>query len=85
MQEYQARLAARQAARDTLTAADARIAGARLATFFAAVVLALVAWRSALSGWWLVVPVGVFLWLVRHHDRILRARELAIRPRLPPG
>jgi hypothetical protein len=78
-QEYRARLDARCAARDALTAADARLAHARLATFFSGVVLALLAWRFAASLWSLLAPVAVFVWLVRSHARVLRARELAIR------
>jgi hypothetical protein len=79
VQEYRARLEARRATRDALTAADARLAHARLATFFSGVVLAIVAWQFALSLWWLIAPVAVFVWLVPRHDRVLRARELAIR------
>ncbi len=79
VQEYRARLDARRAGRDALTAADARFAHARLATFASGVVLALLAWHSAVSAWWLLAPVAVFVWLVRCHARVLRARELAIR------
>ena len=39
----------------------------------------MLAWRSAVSVWWLLAPVVVFVWLVRHHARVLRARELASR------
>ena len=73
------RLDARRATRDALTAADARVAHARLATFASGVVVALLAWRYAISLWWLVAPVAVFVWLVRRHARVLHARELAIR------
>jgi MutS domain V len=79
VQEYRARLNARCAARDALAAADARLAHARLATFFSGVVLALLAWHFALTVWWLLAPVAVFGWVVRRHDAVLRARELAIR------
>jgi hypothetical protein len=78
-QEYQARLDARRADRDALTAADARLGRARLATFFSGVVLALLVWQSAVSVWWLLAPVAVFVWLVRRHARVFRARELALR------
>jgi hypothetical protein len=79
VQEYRARLNARCAARDALTAIAARLAHARLATFFSGVVLALLAWHSAVTVWWLLAPVAVFAWLARRHDRVFRARELAIR------
>jgi cyanate permease len=79
VQDYRARLNARCAARDALIAVDARLAHARLATFFSGVVLALLAWHSAVMVWWLLAPVAVFVWVVRRHDGVLRARELAIR------
>jgi MutS domain V len=79
VQEYQARLNARCANRDALTAADARLAYARLATFFSGVVLAVLAWHPGVPIWWLLAPGAVFVWLVRRHDGVLRARELAIR------
>jgi hypothetical protein len=69
-QEYRARLEARCAARDALTAADARFAHARLATFFSGVALALLAWRFPASVWLLLAPVAVFVWLVRAHARV---------------
>ena len=79
VQEYRARLNARCAARDALTAVDARLAYARLATFSSGVVLALLAWQSAVTIWWLLAPAAVFVWIVRRHDGVLRARELAVR------
>jgi hypothetical protein len=79
LQEYLARLDARRSARDALAAADARLAHARLATFASGVLIALLARFAAVSVWWLLVPVAVFVWLVRRHARVLRARELAIR------
>ena len=78
-EEYRARLAARCAARDALTVADARYAHARLATFFSAVVLALLAWRFGVTAWSLLAPAGLFVWLVRAHARALDARELVVR------
>ncbi len=79
VQEYQARLDARRAAHSALTAADARLAYARLSTFFSGVGLALLAWQAAINPWWLLAPIAVFIWLVRRHERVLRKRELAIR------
>jgi MutS domain V/MutS domain III len=77
--EYTVRLAARHAARDALSAADARIAHARLLTGAAAAVLALLAWRGLLSAWWLLVPLAAFIWLVRRHAQVLGARDAASR------
>ena len=73
--EYSARLVARAATRDALTQSDARFAHLRLATFAAAAVMAIVAWRGGLSAWWLVVPAGVFGWLMHRHEQVLRARD----------
>ena len=78
-EEYQERLTARREAHRALSLADARHAHARVATFFAFVLLALVVWRAALSPWWLLVPVFVFLWLISRHARVLRARDFAGR------
>jgi hypothetical protein len=78
-QEYLARLAARRATRDALTSADARFSHTRLATFAFAVLLAILLWRSRLGLWWLMVPAVVFAWLVHRHDRVIRARDAAIR------
>ena len=77
--EYQARLHARRADRDALTAVDARLANTRLVTVLAGAVLALLAWRSVVSVWWMLAPVAIFVWVARRHDTVLRARELAIR------
>jgi hypothetical protein len=72
-----ARLETRRAARDRLTGDDARFAHARLATFVSAVVLALLVWRFSVTGWWLLAPAVLFMWLVRRHDQVLRSRDAA--------
>jgi hypothetical protein len=77
--EYLARLANRAAERDRLTGVDARFAHARLTTFAAAVVVAALVWRSAAAAWWLLAPAVLFVWLVRRHDGVVRARDAAIR------
>ena len=77
--EYAARIAARTATRDTLTASDARFAHARLAVVAGTVVLAVAIWRGALGAWWLLLPVALFAWLMQRHDRVLRARDEASR------
>lgn len=79
LQEYLARLDSRRAARDELTAADARLSHARLGTFFSGLALGLLAWRFGISFWWLLAPMTVFAWLVLRHDRVLRTRDAAIR------
>ncbi len=77
--EYLTRLDARRAARDALTGAEARLAHARLATFVLMAIVAIVAWRGALSAWWLLAPGAMFLWLVHRHDQVLRRRDAASR------
>jgi hypothetical protein len=77
--EYQTRKDARRAARDALTAADARLAHARLATFAAGVAMALLAWRYPGAGfWWLLAPIAGFVWLARRHADVVAERDLAI-------
>jgi hypothetical protein len=58
---------------------DARFAHARLATVGGTILIAIAAWRSVLSAWWLLLPVVVFVWLLQRHDRVLRTRADAIR------
>jgi hypothetical protein len=77
--EYPARLNARRTDLQVLTAADARLAFARLATFASGVLLALLTWTIGVSVWWLLAPLVVFVWLVRRHDVVLRARDRAVR------
>ena len=79
IQEYSARLKDRRATHDALTAADARFANGRLATFGAGALLAILTWNSVISSWLLLAPLAVFLWLAHGHARALRVREAASR------
>jgi hypothetical protein len=79
VQEYSARLQARRATWDALTAADARFAHGRLATFLAGVLLAALAWYAVASPSLLLAPLAAFLWLAHSHARALHAREVASR------
>ena len=74
-----ARLEARRAERDRLNQVDAGFGHARLATLALAVLLAVLAWRSTLTPWWLLAPAVLFIWLVRRHADVIRARDTAIR------
>jgi len=74
---YISRLNTRRAELEAMTAADARVAYARLATFLSGVLLAAVLWLAAFSPWWTVAPVAMFVLLVRRHDAVLRARDRA--------
>lgn len=78
-QEYLARRAARRATLDALDVTDARLAHARLATFALGILLALLVWNAAVSSRWLSAPLAAFVWLVRHHAQVLRARERTLR------
>ena len=41
--------------------------------------LAVLGWRAGLSFWWVAIPVAIFPWLVRRHDRVVRGRAAAMR------
>lgn len=77
--EYRERLRLRTAAHQVLSARDARFSYARLAVFAAFLLLALLAWRSLLPWWSLVLPVAAFIWLMRRHDVVIRGRDFAAR------
>jgi hypothetical protein len=77
--EYQSRLRARQAEHATLTRQDARVSYARLAVFAVAVLFAVMFARGAQSPWWLAAPLLVFVALIVHHDRVIRARDAMSR------
>jgi hypothetical protein len=77
--EYTARIAARVATREALTVSDGRFAHARLATVAGAALVAVAVWKGGVGAWSLALPVVVFLWLMQRHDRVLRARDAAMR------
>jgi hypothetical protein len=78
--EIRTRLAARREAVAREDRRDARLAGARLAVFAAALALAWLSLaRDLLSAWWLALPAATFVLLVVRHDRALRARARARR------
>ena len=71
--EYRQRLARRREELAVLAGSDLLISRLRLAVFFAAVLLVILAWRNAASPAWLLAPVTAFLAIVVKHDRVLRA------------
>ena len=77
--EYQDRLAQRQASHRVLVASDARFSYARLATFVAAAVFAVLAWTGTLPWWVLLLPAVAFGVLMQRHDHVIRARNAAAR------
>jgi hypothetical protein len=76
--EYVRRLESRRATRSLLNAADARFSYLRLATFASGLLLAILAWFAVADARWLLLPAGLFIWLIRRHDQVLRQRD---RPR----
>jgi hypothetical protein len=78
-QAYRARLSARQATHDALNLQDRRISAIRLVTFAAGAAVALLIWNDAISAWWLALPAAAFIILIRHHDRVIHARDAAAR------
>ena len=78
-QEYERRLVQRSAALAAEERSFRLVSHLRLAAALAFVVLAAFAFRRELSGWWLLLPVTVFLVLVRIHENIARRRECAER------
>jgi hypothetical protein len=77
--EYRARAAARHATFLDREREQFRISQFRLLVFGVAVLLAALAWWGTFSGYWLLAPVAAFAWLVKVHDRTLRARDEAAR------
>src|SRR5918993_5702078 len=77
--EYQARAEARRA---TVAALDERdLAGSRLrlVAFAAIVAPAAFAWRGSISVVFVALPIVVFAYLIKRHERVLRARDDAAR------
>ncbi len=75
--QYRRRLESRRATRSLLNAADARFSYLRLATFASGLLLAILAWLSVADARWLLLPAGLFIWLIRRHDQVLRQRDMA--------
>ena len=50
-----------------------------MATFLGATVLAGLRWMEAVSAWWLLLPLGVYVGLVLFHDRVIRAQDATAR------
>ena len=77
--EYLARLERRGAAHQQHSQTDARLSYFRLATFGALLALGILSWRGILAWGWCLGPVLTFAWLLRRHDRVIRARDAAAR------
>jgi len=77
--EYRRRLDARRTEHARWTRLDARIASARMAVFIAGLALLVLAYRTVVPYWPLLLLVAAFGVLVHRHDAIIRRREAAAR------
>jgi len=80
VEEYTQRLQARERLVARSEALHMRLGNVRLAL---AVLAAVMAWESlrrhALSPWWILVPLILFVFVAAYHSRVLRTRDLAQR------
>ncbi len=73
-------MATRRTSEAHLSATDRRLSLVRLLIVGVALVVAWAAfWPGWLSGWWLLVPLVVFGWVMHTHDTIIRAHKTARR------
>jgi hypothetical protein len=80
LEEYSQRLKQWQSAQARSAARYRQLGNARLLTGLAAAVVAgLAFWAGSISGWWLVLPVFVFLALVIVDERVDRERDASAR------
>ena len=77
--EYRTRLADRRTAELKLAKRDKLLSHARLVTFVAGGVLAILWWRAAVPVWCLAFPAIAFAVLLHRHDRVIRAYQTAQR------
>ncbi len=73
---YEQRLTRHRAAVEEHESASHRLADGRLASFSCAVLILIVAGVSdSVASWWLLLPLGVFGWLVWRHGRVQAAAD----------
>jgi hypothetical protein len=78
--EYQRRLEQWRCELHSSTRRGIQVGNLRLATALAAVLLALAAFAwHFISGWWLLVPLAVFIGLVIYHEQVVRRQQFAQR------
>ena len=76
--EYARRLEAARAEKTRLDGRESLLGNARVLVFFAGLVfLYVVFWARLISPWWLLLPVGTFLFILQRYDRLMRALVLA--------
>jgi hypothetical protein len=78
-EEYRDRLGRREATLARLARADLQFSRARLATFGAAILFGVLAWRGRASPLWLLGPGVAFLAIAVRHDRVIRGMRAAAR------
>ena len=76
---YRTRLAERQLVHERQIQIDRQFSFARLGVFAMAVLVLVLAWRQALSGWLILIPAIAFIVLVRKHEQVIRRRDEAAR------
>ena len=77
--EYRTRLARFESTRDRLSRRDRQFSYGRLLTFVVGGALAIAWWRGDVPVWGALLPVVLFLVLVRRHDRVIHALSAAVR------
>jgi MutS domain V len=76
---YRARLTARRATHERLTQTDRQFSYGRLGVAIVAALMLVLVWRQVLSIWFFVLPVTVFIVLVRKHELVIQERDRAAR------
>jgi hypothetical protein len=77
--EYRTRLADRRTVELQLAKRDQLLSHARLITFVAGGLLAILWWRTSVPVWCLAFPAIAFVVLLYRHDRVIRAHQTAQR------
>jgi MutS domain V len=80
LQEYSSRLARWRAEHGRTERLFVVIGNWRFAVFALAAALALLAfWRGAVSGWWLLAPLAIFIGLIVYHEKVADRQRLSSR------
>jgi hypothetical protein len=78
--EYATRLATRQAEAQRLLRLERTIGNQRLAVFIIGLAIGWFSWGTGtISGWWLLVPLAVYLALAKRHEGAIQGRQRAQR------
>jgi hypothetical protein len=78
--EYADRLGRRQLEAQTLLKRERTIGNQRLGVFVVGIVVGWFSWGTgAISGWWLLAPLIVYLALAKQHEAVIQGRQRAQR------